>query len=147
MPIFQQEFPLSWGYKNWLLTHKNCRLSLVCQEVGPLHSQCPHYFCFLFLINSLPSEMLGVWKFFSNLHSDCLNRNHISQTSGSFSSTQSTHSHIIKVHFKQIKGSFSSQMYNPQVWPLMKWDYNAFAPVRSKLCFHFWQQGEKWCQI
>ena len=33
---------LSWGYKNWPLTHKNCWLSLACQEVSPLYSQCLH---------------------------------------------------------------------------------------------------------
>ena len=36
MPTFQQEFSLSWGYKNWLLTHKICWLSLVCKEVSLL---------------------------------------------------------------------------------------------------------------
>ena len=65
--------PLSWGYKSWLLTHENCRLSLVCQEVAPLNLECLHYLCSFFLINSLPSEMLCVWKFFSNACSDCLN--------------------------------------------------------------------------
>ena len=49
------------------------QLSLVCQEVGLLCSQWPHYLCSLLLINSLPSEMLCVWKFFSNLCSDFLN--------------------------------------------------------------------------
>ena len=34
--------------------------------VSPLHWQCPHYFCSLFLINSLLSAILCVWKFFSN---------------------------------------------------------------------------------
>ena len=52
-PTFLQEFSLSWDYKNWLLTHENCPLSLVCQEVGLLGSQCPLYLCSLFLINSL----------------------------------------------------------------------------------------------
>ena len=70
---FQQELSLSWGYKSQLLTHKNCQLSLVCQEVSVLCSQCPRYLCSLFLINSLPSEKLCVWKFFSNPHSYCLN--------------------------------------------------------------------------
>ena len=37
MPAFQQEFSRSWGYKNWLLIHEKCRLSLVQQEVGLLH--------------------------------------------------------------------------------------------------------------
>ena len=64
---------MSGGYKNWLLTHKNCQLSLVCQEVGPLCSQCPHYPCCLVLISSVPSEMLCVGKFFSNVHLDHLN--------------------------------------------------------------------------
>ena len=70
-PTFQQEFSLSWGCKNWLLTHKNCWLSLVCQEVGSLYSWCPHYLCSWFLINSLPSEMPCVWKLFSNPRLNC----------------------------------------------------------------------------
>ena len=47
MPSFQEEFSLSWGYKNWLLTHQTIRcplghllfysgLSLACQEAAPL---------------------------------------------------------------------------------------------------------------
>ena len=72
-PTFQQEFYLSWGFKTWLLTHENCRPSLVRREIGSLCSQCPRYLCSLFLINSLPSEMLCIWKFFSNLHWDWLN--------------------------------------------------------------------------
>ena len=72
----RRNFFCPWGYKNWILTHKNW-LSLVCQEVGPLRLQCPRYVCSLFLINSLPSEMLCVWKFFSNLCSDCLNSNYL----------------------------------------------------------------------
>ena len=28
MPTFQQEFSLSWGYKNWLLTHEKRQFSL-----------------------------------------------------------------------------------------------------------------------
>ena len=69
---------LSWGCNNWLLIQK--RLSAfpsLSGVVGPLHSQCPHYLCFLLLVNSLLSEMLCVWKFFSNLHSDCLDKNHM----------------------------------------------------------------------
>ena len=31
----------SWGYKNWLLIHKNCWLSLVSQEASPLSLECP----------------------------------------------------------------------------------------------------------
>ena len=73
MPTCQQEFSLSWGCKSWLLTHKNCQLSLVCQVVSPLQSQCPYYLCSLFWINSLPSEILSVWKFFFNPCLDCLN--------------------------------------------------------------------------
>ena len=72
-PTFQQEFSLSWGFKTWLLTHENCRPSLVRWEIGSLCSQCPRYLCSLFLINSLPSEMLCIWKFFSNLRWDWLN--------------------------------------------------------------------------
>ena len=70
-PSLQQESALSWGYKNRLLTHGKCRLSLVRQESGLLHSQCPRYLCSVFLINSLPSERLCVWKFFSNPSSAC----------------------------------------------------------------------------
>ena len=65
---------LSWGCNNWLLIQK--RLSAfpsLSGVVGPLHSQCPHYLCSLFLINSFPSEMPWVWEFFSNLSLDCLN--------------------------------------------------------------------------
>ena len=32
MPPFQQEFSLSWGYKNWPLTHEEGRLSLAYQK-------------------------------------------------------------------------------------------------------------------
>ena len=39
-PTFQQEFSLSCGYKNWLLTHKNCQPSLACQE---LCAQSAHF--------------------------------------------------------------------------------------------------------
>ena len=35
-PTFQREFSLSWGFKTWLLTQENCRLSLVCWEVVSL---------------------------------------------------------------------------------------------------------------
>ena len=73
MSTFQKGFSLSWGYKNWLLTFGNCWFSLVCEEVGPLCSQCPRYLCSLFLIISLSSEMLCVWKYFSNSWLDCLN--------------------------------------------------------------------------
>ena len=38
-----------------------------------MHSQCPDDLCSFFLINSLPSEMLCVWKIFSDSHSDCHN--------------------------------------------------------------------------
>lgn len=30
--------------------------------LGPLHSRCPRYFCSLFLTNSLPSDILYVWR-------------------------------------------------------------------------------------
>ena len=43
--------------------------------VGPLCLQHPSYLCSLFLINSLPSEMLCVWKLFSNLRLDSHNIN------------------------------------------------------------------------
>ena len=74
MPTLQREFSLSEAIKNWLLTHEKWRLSLFCQEVSPLCSQCPYYLYFSFLVNSLRSEMLCVWKFFSSPSSDCLNK-------------------------------------------------------------------------
>ena len=52
----------------------SCWLSLVCQEVSLMHLQHPHYLCSLLLINSLPSEILCVWKFFSSPHSGCPDR-------------------------------------------------------------------------
>ena len=60
-----------WIELNW--TYENYWLSPVCQEVCPLYSQRPLYLCSLSLINSLPSEMLCVWKLFSNPCSNCLN--------------------------------------------------------------------------
>ena len=81
MPAFQQECSLSWDYKNWLLAQGRGRLSLepacsfnsgcslVCQGVGLLYLKCPHYLRSLFWINSLLSEILCVWKFFSTLSS------------------------------------------------------------------------------
>ena len=48
MPTVWQEFSLFWGYKNWLLTHDNCWLSLVRRSA--LHSQCPLY---LLVLNKL----------------------------------------------------------------------------------------------
>ena len=71
-PTFQQEFSLEI-IKKWLLTHKNCWFCLVCQEVGPLHSHSSLYLCFFVLDNSLPSEILCVWKFLSYPRLDCLN--------------------------------------------------------------------------
>ena len=68
MPPFQQEFSLSWGYKNWLLTHKKHQHSLVCQEVTCCAGST---LIISVLINSLLSEILHVWKFFSNPTSDC----------------------------------------------------------------------------
>ena len=72
-PTFQRDFPSSWSSKNWLLTHERCRLFLVCQEVG-LPVLAVTTLSLRFVLNSLPSEMLCVWKFFSNSFSDCLNR-------------------------------------------------------------------------
>ena len=46
MPAFHQEFSLSWGYKNWLLTQKGCQVSLTCQEMSVLS--------LLFVLNKLP---------------------------------------------------------------------------------------------
>ena len=42
----------------------------------------PHYLCSLLSVNSLPSEMLCVWKFSSNLCSDCLNGRHKTSEAG-----------------------------------------------------------------
>ena len=61
MPPSQQEFSLSWGYKNWLLAHEKRRLSLepaCCSNRGST------------LINCSPLIPPYVWKFFSNLHRD-----------------------------------------------------------------------------
>ena len=41
--IFQQEFSLSWGYKNWLLICKNRWLSLVCQGLSVLCAGNSHF--------------------------------------------------------------------------------------------------------
>ena len=71
MLIFQQEFSLSWGYKNWLLIRKNRWLSLVCQ--GCQSSVLAMPTLSLFLINLLLSATLCVWKFFSNPCTHCLN--------------------------------------------------------------------------
>ena len=76
---------LSWSYKNWLreklslaaVLTVSCRLSLACQEASPLCSQCPHYLCSLFLINSLLFAILCVWEFFPNLCSDCHDKNYL----------------------------------------------------------------------
>ena len=72
-PAFQQDFPSSWSSKNWPLTHERCRLFLVCQEVG-LPVLAVTTLSLRFVLNSLPSEMPCVWKFFSNTFSDCLDR-------------------------------------------------------------------------
>ena len=85
MPRFQQAFSLSWDYKVWLLAHEerwlshepvccsnsvSCSsdlyspfrwLSLVCQEC----LQYPHWLSSLFLMNTLPSVILCILKFFS----------------------------------------------------------------------------------
>lgn len=50
------------------------QLSPVCQEVGPLCSQRPHYLCSLFIINSFLSAIPCTWKFLCNQHSDCHNK-------------------------------------------------------------------------
>ena len=91
MPTFQQEFSLSWGYRDWLLAHEKSWLSLepgcysnsapwtlsgLSRGVGLLCFWCPHYLCSLFSINSLLSAILCVWKFFSKPLSDCLDTNH-----------------------------------------------------------------------
>ena len=44
-----------------------------CQEFGLLR---PLQLCSWFLINTLPYEMLCIWKFFSNTCSYCLNTNY-----------------------------------------------------------------------
>ena len=64
---------LEWGAiafsdKNWLLTHKKHQHCLVCQEV----TCCARSTLTVsVLTNSLLSEILRVWKFFSNPTSDC----------------------------------------------------------------------------
>ena len=88
MPPFKQEFSLFWGHKNWLPTHVKHQLSLEltsCSNSIPLALPglsggwpsvlAVHMFSLLSVLNksSLPSEMLCVWKFFSNPRSDCLN--------------------------------------------------------------------------
>ena len=45
--------------------------------VDPLDSQCPHYLYSLFLINWFLTEVLCVWKLFSNPFSNCPNTYHI----------------------------------------------------------------------
>ena len=60
--------PLSWLSSNsvWLA------LPGLSGDVGPLRSQCPHYPCSLFLINSVIFARLCVWNFFfSKLCSYC----------------------------------------------------------------------------
>ena len=46
-------------------------------SVDPLDSQCPYYLCSLFLINWFLTEILCVWKLFSNPFSNCPNTYHI----------------------------------------------------------------------
>ena len=48
MQTIQQEFPLSWGYKNWLLTHKNGWLSQACQEVLAHCARSAHFISAVF---------------------------------------------------------------------------------------------------
>ena len=60
MPSFQQEFSLSWGYKNWVLAHKSMSSPLSCPWCS---NRIP-------CSNKLFSETLCVWKFFSNPCSD-----------------------------------------------------------------------------
>ena len=62
MPPFQQEFSLSWGYKNSLLAWERDRLSL-----EPAHSSnsISHLKKTLF-----SSHSAHAWKFFSSLHTD-----------------------------------------------------------------------------
>ena len=57
-------------FKSIQLTPKKHWFSLVGQEASPLHSRCPHDLCSLFSINSLLSEMICAWNFFSNPCSD-----------------------------------------------------------------------------
>ena len=76
MPPFQQELSLSWGYTNWLLTHKKhwlsleparCSNSIQLVLPGLLHLQCLHYLCSLILIKSLPSEILSLESLFQSM--------------------------------------------------------------------------------
>ena len=81
---FQQAFCLSWGYKNWLLAHErhwlslepaHCTNSTSCSDelyslILPHICNTPLYLCSLLLINTLPSAVHCVWKFFPNPHTD-----------------------------------------------------------------------------
>ena len=69
---YWSELPLP-SPENWLLTHKNCWLDLVLSGGWPNALTAPSLSLFLLLINSLPSKMLCVWKFFPNPLEDCLN--------------------------------------------------------------------------
>ena len=76
--IGSQRIGHDWATElNWTNTQKASTLLGLSGNIATLHSQCPHYLCFLFLVNSLLSEMLCVWKFFSNLRSDCLDKSHM----------------------------------------------------------------------
>ena len=66
MPTVQQEFSSSWGYKNWLLTHKNCWLPGLSGGQPSGFTVPTLYLLFVLNKNSLPSEAPCVWKFFSN---------------------------------------------------------------------------------
>ena len=65
MHIFQQEFSLSWGYKDWLPIHKSCWLCLVCQGLSVRCACNAHFisvldqltpFCNAVSVNSFPTH-------------------------------------------------------------------------------------------
>ena len=82
MPPFQQEFSLSWGYKNWLLAYEKHLFSL---ELAHCSNCISHS-------NELYSPLIVscVWKFFPNLCTDH-DRNFQPMARISDPSTSSTH--------------------------------------------------------
>ena len=57
--------------KTRLLTHKECWLSLTCQEACVCCTSSAHVISAFVLKTSLFSAIFCVWKFFSKPHSDC----------------------------------------------------------------------------
>ena len=73
MPTFQQEFSLSGGHKK-LATNPRKVSALLGLSGQPATLAVPTLSLLFILSKLTPSEMLCVWKFFSNLSSDCLNK-------------------------------------------------------------------------